>query len=238
LRARALLLDLDETLLDDNASYDVSVRRVGDQLAAAYPAFDFANLFDLYRRVSNDYWNEVAEAVMRGTMDGDAVRRESWRRALEQCGCGDTRLADLALESYARHRRESHALFEDAMPLLSSLPAGFGVAVITNGPSNIQWEKVHCTGLEKYVQHVLVSGDLGVAKPDPGIFRTALRRLGVAPEQAVHVGDSLYADVGGANAAGLSSVWLNRYAAQRDPDDAAPDHEITSLSELSALLAL
>ena len=239
MRPLALLLDLDETLLDDNSSYERSIAEVSAGLASSFPGFDFANLFDVYQRVSNDYWQEVAEAVMRGRLEGDFVRRESWRRALEHCGCKDGSLADTALAAYSRSRRESYTLFDDAVDLLSSLPSGVTAAIVTNGSSDTQWEKIRKTDLEKYVAAVLVSGDIGVAKPDPEIFLTALERLGgIAPAQAAHVGDSLYADIGGAEAAGLTSVWLNRDGMTRGPGDPMPRHEISSLSELRGLLEL
>ena len=65
-------------------------------------------------------------------------------------------------------------------------------------------------GLEAYLEVVAISCDLGLIKPHPGIFRHALAALGVSPEQALMVGDSLRADVGGAKALGMTAVWKRR----------------------------
>ena len=104
-------------------------------------------------------------------------------------------------------------------------------------------ERCAATALEENEERfgaVIVSGEIGVAKPDAKVFNLALDGLRVKAENAWHVGDNLMADIGGANAAGITSVWINRYRDQgvelRDGDP-RPDFEITSLVELPALMA-
>lgn len=92
--------------------------------------------------------------------------------------------------------------------------------------------------MERRFSAVAISGELGVAKPDPEIFRYALDRLGISPENAWHVGDSLRLDVAGAKAAQLTAVWLNRNGLERQAADPEPDFEISSLTELFEILAI
>ena len=73
---------------------------------------------------------------------------------------------------------------------------------------------------------VAISGELGVAKPDPAIFRFALDKLGIGAANTWHVGDSLASAVAGAKAAGLTAVWLNRGGLTRLPQDPSPDLEL------------
>jgi FMN phosphatase YigB (HAD superfamily) len=89
---------------------------------------------------------------------------------------------------------------------------------------------------------IVVSDAFGLRKPRREIFDAVLDRLGVAPEEALHVGDSLRADVGGAASAGIRSAWLTRRVG--DPDEKlrrhegpAPDHTLADLADLEALLA-
>ena len=110
------------------------------------------------------------------------------------------------------------------------------LALITNGASDTQRDKINALGIGHLFNSVVISGEVGVAKPDPRIFELALDRLAAKKEAAWHVGDSLASDVAGANAAGLTSVWLNRTGALRTEVDAEPDFEIRSLSDLFALL--
>jgi putative hydrolase of the HAD superfamily len=107
--------------------------------------------------------------------------------------------------------------------------------VITNGPSDLQRRKLAVAGLEAHLPLVFISGEVGYGKPDPRIFEHALSKLGIAPGEALMVGDRVNLDVAGARAAGVHAVWLNRNARQNETDIAV-DHEIASLGELVALL--
>ncbi len=83
--------------------------------------------------------------------------------------------------------------------------------------------------MEPWFRTVVISGEVGLRKPDSAIFALALRRLGER-EGVWHVGDNLATDVAGAKAAGLTGVWLNRTGALREKGDPEPDVEIRSLS--------
>ena len=96
-------------------------------------------------------------------------------------------------------------------------------------------------GLAPHLDVVVISEDVGFRKPDASIFEIVLERLGVAPGEALHVGDNLDADVGGASGAGMQTAWLTRRV--RDPlrrleahDGKAPQYEIGDLGELAALV--
>jgi putative hydrolase of the HAD superfamily len=85
----------------------------------------------------------------------------------------------------------------------------------------------------------VVSGDIGVGKPDPAIFRAALEKLELDPERVWHVGDSLEADIAGAHAAALgTAVWMNRHGAERPDGSPKPHHEISTLLHLATLIGL
>lgn len=234
---RAVCLDLDETLLDDETSFALSVVGVRDDLGPAYPGLESDALLEVYRLVSQAYWLEVADAVMSGRLDGESVRLEGWRLALAECGYDDPAIAREALGAYTRHRAATYALFDDAIEAIEALSTRYRLAIITNGSTFTQQEKIERTGLAQYIQCVVISGEAGVAKPDAAIFQSALEALDVAPAQAVHIGDNLSSDVQGARNAGLrSAIWLNRHNATRTPTNPAPDFELHTLTELPGLL--
>jgi len=96
-------------------------------------------------------------------------------------------------------------------------------------------------GFDAHLDAVVVSDAVGWRKPRGEIFEHVLRELDVAPDEVLHVGDSLRADIGGANALGIRNAWITRRIA--DPEEAlrehegpAPDHAIEDLAELHALL--
>jgi putative hydrolase of the HAD superfamily len=156
-------------------------------------------------------------------------RRESWRLALADQGIDDPALAEELGEAFAAERRRRHEAHADAAPALEALRATHSLGLLTNGAPCLQREKLAASGLEHYFDVVVVSGDLGVAKPDAAAFRHALDLLGARPADATMIGDSLDRDIEGALAAGLRAVWLNRHGRPGRPGIA----EIATLAALS-----
>jgi putative hydrolase of the HAD superfamily len=105
------------------------------------------------------------------------------------------------------------------------------IAVLSNGNQGQQEETASRTGLGRYLEAVLTSDQLGVAKPDPRAFELACVRLGVPARAAVYVGDQREVDVLAATAAGLRGIWLN------PAGDAVPSgvEAIDNLTDLPSL---
>jgi putative hydrolase of the HAD superfamily len=97
------------------------------------------------------------------------------------------------------------------------------------------------SGLGETLHSLVISEDVGIRKPHPGIFEAILKELDVVPEETLHVGDNLTADVIGASGLGIRTVWITRRIA--DPAGAldqhqgpAPDWQIRDLAELESLI--
>lgn len=129
-------------------------------------------------------------------------------------------------------------LAPDAIAVLGTLADRYPLGLITNGPSDAQRAVVEALSLAPYFRWLLVSGDadLGVRKPDPGIFRRALQRAGCPPETALYVGDSPANDIAGAASAGLHTCWLNPSGQPLPQGAPRPDLQIASLRELLTAL--
>jgi putative hydrolase of the HAD superfamily len=162
-------------------------------------------------------------------------RREAWRLALADQGIDDAALAEELGDRFVIERRARYEVFDDAVTALSALKASYPIALVTNGASCLQRDKLAASGLSDSFDAVVVSGDLGVAKPDASIFTHACARLGVEPRATIMIGDSLTRDIDGALAAGLRAVWLNRSGGAR-PGDRHGFAEISSLTALPAVL--
>jgi len=232
---RAVFFDLDGTLLEEG-NLDVAVRNTAKAIADLVPGLDPARLASINRQVFIEHWRETEEAFVTGARSGDEISLDIWRHALTGLGIDEPRLPEKALEIFVREANASYRLYEDVLPVLDALGSRRPLAVITNGASDVQRRKVAATGIESRFGAVMVSGELGTPKPDPRIFLRAAELLGVEPSAVLHVGDMLESDVGGAIAAGMTGIWLNRHERSRDTSDPAPAHEIRSLSELPGLL--
>jgi HAD superfamily hydrolase (TIGR01509 family) len=123
------------------------------------------------------------------------------------------------------------APFPDVAPALEELKRrGLRLVIASNWDWSLPgW--VRDAGLDRFVDGTVSSAVVGAAKPAPDVFREALRVAGVASGEAVHVGDSLDGDIGGARAAGLRAILLAR---QGDPPEGV--ESIRSLADLTALL--
>lgn len=203
----ALLLDLDETLIDGTGlaagTLAASVQLAGDFGADANGlAAEAAEAFARQWAMREQDW-------ILGRVDDEEFTAAVWAELLAKRGRGAEDAGRMArLHLAALHA--AHAPFPDVIPFLDSArDAGIALAIVTNGSTVAQRAKIDLLGSERFAS-IVVSGEHGVAKPDPSVFRIALGELGVAPEDAVHVGDDPVSDVAGARAAGIRAVLLDR----------------------------
>lgn len=124
-------------------------------------------------------------------------------------------------------------LYDDVIPVLSGLKQeGFTVGLITNIEYDME-PLLRELGLSPILDLVATSREVGVAKPDPEIFRFALERAGTDPDDSVHVGDSYTVDVEGARAVGINAILIDRHEVYPDVTDCP---RIENLTELAAYL--
>lgn len=160
-----------------------------------------------------------------------SYRLNSWNSALISHGIKDTDLAAQLAETFIENRRKRHVLFDDTKACLDKLSDSYRLAIISNGPSDIQRDKINHTGIAEYFTDIIISGETGYGKPDIRIFRLLLSRLNTDPEETWMIGDSLRKDILGAQGAGMKTVWVNRYGKPGD-DSIIPDIELANLEQL------
>lgn len=254
--ADVLLFDLDDTLIveepaavaafEATARHAAARRRLDAGLLArgarmrARELWRAAPTYPYCRRVGISSW-EGLWCRYRGDTDelqrlrawSPEYRRETWRLALADQGIADDGLAVALGERFGTERRARHEVFADAEPALEALAATYDLRLVTNGASCLQREKLAASGLGGYFTTIVVSADLGSAKPDPAVFARALGAGDRA--RAVMIGDSVEKDIAGARALGLRGIWVNRTGRPRPGELAAP--QVRTLAELPAVLS-
>jgi putative hydrolase of the HAD superfamily len=206
---RLLCLDAGFTLLTPRHSMAESLSGVlaedgheitEDDLQTAWEASD-RWFWDEYHRPGNDTWSD------------DARIEEYWRRYNRTLlGHLKVRDVDEVLERIlaSQFANDAWELYPDVEPMLRAVKRmGVVIGIVSDWGSHLR-EVATELELDRYVEFVLPSGAVGVAKPNPAFFAMALESADVAPQDGLMVGDSYRADVRGAWAAGMDAVWLNR----------------------------
>ena len=232
-----VMFDLDDTLFAHRESVEAGIAAHRSSLGGALAAADRAAEFTRWNALEERHYHRY----LTGELDFLGQRRERAREFVAPYGVqlGDE-AADAWFDAYLVHYRATWTLHHDVLPALDDLaPARFGV--ITNGHLEFQLAKITATGLLPRLEHIVASGEVGVAKPDAAIFAEACSVFGVAASDAVYVGDRLHTDAIGASRAGLRGVWLDRHGlatpAQRAEAAAEGIPLIHSLAGLPPLLA-
>ncbi len=221
MQIRAISLDLDDTLwpiapVIDRVEQQVDqwLREHCPEVAAAWPIESLRVLRD-----------EVAAEHPELAHDFGAQRRLTLRRAFAPFKLGEDWI-DRSYEVYVRARNEVEC-YADTPHALRRMAASFPLIGITNGTALL--DRI---GLHEHFRFSVSAVDVGVAKPHIDIFHHACNRLGISPENVLHVGDDPLADVLGASNAGMRTVWLNRLGTAWQ-HETKPDLQMADLGELA-----
>jgi 2-haloacid dehalogenase len=195
-----VLLDADNTLFD----YDrAETEALEETLAEAAPSVPPARALDAYRLINARYWKRF-EA---GEVDAAGLQSGRWNDLFSTLGIpGEP--ARTAAAYVAALSRRAHLLPGTAQAV-QALSYKTRLCLVTNGLSLVQRGRLARSGLAGFFSAVLISEEVGAAKPDPRFFNAAIDALGLAPSQLLCVGDNPVADVGGARAAGIDAWWFS-----------------------------
>lgn len=231
---RAVLFDLDDTLWPVIPVLVAAENQLHAWLQERVPA--------VAARHSIESLRARRQAVMatdpRYRYDLMALRATVLAEAFAECGiaCGDnagesagkaTLEEAMALFGQARNRVTP---FDDVLPALARLGEKVLLGSISNGAADLA-----VIGMAPHFRISIAAHSFGGAKPDAAIFHHACAALGVAPAEAVYVGDDPALDVAGAQRAGMRAVWINRFDRQLPPG-IEPDAVCTTLDELEIWL--
>ena len=122
------------------------------------------------------------------------------------------------------------------LALLEALRPYVKIGIVSNNMLAEQQEKLRYLGLEPHIDILVVSEEVGILKPEAGIFQVALERLHCSAEEAVMISDAWHNDILGARGAGIRAIWLNRYG--MPCPDSSLAREITAFEPLEAVFAL
>lgn len=214
---KAVIFDLDGTLLDRDAS-------LKSFIDAQYERFKS----HLEKVPKSRYAERFIELDARGMVWKDRV----YRQLAEEF---ELPVAwEELLEDYMINFKQHCAPFPHMKFLLEQLKGkSLRLGIISNGKGQFQLDAIQALGIEPYMDVILISEWEGMKKPDRRLFRMAVERLGVKPEEAMYVGDHPDNDIKGARTAGLKTIW------KRDAQwsSAEADYIIEDLAEIVTIAA-
>ncbi|PYM23889.1 MAG: phosphoglycolate phosphatase [Candidatus Rokuibacteriota bacterium] len=228
---KALLLDLDDTLLDYSGGAEHCWTEACRAVAGT---LDLVRLVEALTVSRRSFWDDP-ERQRRERVNMLRAWTQIAARALEAYGAPAPGLAAAIAAEFSARRRAVMALFPEALACLGVLrAAGVPLGLVTNGDATEQRWKIERCALAPFFGAIVIEGEVGAGKPDAIVYRTALKALGVAPGPDVWmVGDHLEFDVAGAQRLGLHGVWMDRAGAGLPAEATVrPDRIVRALDEV------
>jgi putative hydrolase of the HAD superfamily len=243
---RAVIFDLFDTLVDlhyDRVTREIHAGRpimpTARQLHAAiteYEAVDFDRFMDVLFSVDHEILHP------RYARDIEVPTEERFAAVIERLGIDAPMLPHRLTGIHMGVIRDHTVVLPQHADLLAELHGRFRLGLCSNFSHSATALAILAeSGLDGHFDAIAISEEIGFRKPRSEIFEVTLERLGVGADEALHVGDNLHADVQGAAAAGIASVWITRRVPEAERrlqefDGPAPDFVIADLAELIQLL--
>lgn len=233
---RAVLLDLDDTILDDSRNISTCWRDACLAHASVVPGVDPILVYEEIERVRAWYWAD-AERHRLGRLRLADARRDVVRISLSNLGQDRAGLADAIAGHYQTAREAGIEPIEGAVETVRRLrDEGCRLALLTNGAGRAQRLKIDRFRLGTLFDEILIEGELGYGKPDPRIYDRALATLGVPAAESWMVGDNLEWDVLAPQRLGIFGIWIDAHGRGLPPDhheSLRPGRVLRRLSELT-----
>lgn len=237
---KALFLDMDETLCDTQFANEQATKlmanAVQDQYAVDGQLVAAAYVAGIYRQWSTAQRDRYLPIIEQ--QSESAFRVQLICDLLAELGVEDVSeaAAQVLQDSFDNDRLEAFDFYPGMTEFLAQARRLFTLVVITNGPEYSQIPKVETIKLAEHVDHIIIGGQEPEQKPARSIFDKALKLANCEAHEAIHVGDSLAADIAGAHNSGITSVWIQH----QQPLDAElginPHHTLLHPGEIPGLI--
>jgi YjjG family noncanonical pyrimidine nucleotidase len=217
-----LLFDADGTLFDYDRAESSALARTFEQFGLRMPP----EAAETYRGINGQIWQQFEQGLI-------SQQRLRWQRfELLAEALGMDFEPEAFSSRYLHNLARGTYLIEGAEQVLEALNDRVGLMLITNGLKEVQRSRLARSTIGHYFADVIISEEVGAAKPHPQIFDIAFQRMGgPARDRVMIVGDSLSSDIQGGSDYGIHTCWFNPGGRSR-PDEPRIDYEIADLGEL------
>ena len=226
---QVIFLDIDNTLLDFEQAEICAFQKTIEQIDYVYSE----KVFKIYNEINNRLWQDLEL----GKMNVTTLKVKRFEELVHALGidCSGEALSKL----YEKHLGEGGFEIEGAYETCQALSKKYELAIITNGIANVQRSRIAQSSFASFIKKIFISEEIGISKPDAGIFEYALREMHISDKRlALMVGDSPTSDMKGSQNAGIDSCFFNPKGINLTQIDQTirPTYEIRKLTDLIKLL--
>ena len=198
---KAVLMDIDDTLLDFDLCSEWSMRSAAELLGVKLPS----DAFETFRKINISLWKDIERKAL--TLDELYCIR--WNRVFKALNISFD--GTVFEKAFVEFLSESVIPVEGAMEILMYLSRKYPVYAASNGPYGQQLRRMRMAGMHSYLSGYFISEKVGHTKPGKDFFKYCLEKMGIEkPEDVLMIGDSLSADIQGAKAFGMKYCWFNK----------------------------
>ncbi len=221
---KAMLFDLDDTLLDRDKAVDNLFLIVLERCyGAVNPSFKNEMMQKFKTFDNRSYGSNDKEKVLEAFFDEYPPKYRIPRENIQ--------------DFWNDHFPLCFSIDQNTINIVNTIKMHVKVAIITNGSTRRQKAKISNTNLHSCFETVIISEEVGFSKPDKRIFELALNKLNVQPEDALFVGDDLEKDIGGCQNANMKGIWFNPNRIKNDTE-IKPYAEVNSIDRLISYFTL
>ncbi len=224
-----ILFDADDTLFDFKKSEREAFKNT---MLEFHLKYDENYHLKIYQGINAAIWKEFES----GTISQEKLKTERFKRLSVKL---EVELDENEFaKAYMKHLANGSFLFDESQELVESLYESYRLAIVTNGLKDVQNKRIGKSIISKYFQSIVISEEVNVSKPDPGIFEYALKNMVYSNRSKVlMVGDSLTSDIQGGKNFGIDTCWYNPKGIE-NKSEVIPTYEINSLMKLKEVLEL
>jgi len=229
-KIKAVLFDIDDTLYDRDLAQVKTLELIVQSLPSLFNHLKMARVTEAFLesdRITTDDFNSGAQS--------SNLRDSRSRLFLRLLGIAES-YADIITEIYVRDYPTVYAPIPGAVSVVEELSKRYQIGVVSNSMPDVQYRKLETLGLRNTLSCIILSEEIGIRKPESGIFLHAAQLLGRQPAECLFVGDSYTSDIVGAKKAGMQTCWFNRTNAPLPDNEIKPDFVVGDLLEIPGLL--
>ena len=164
-----------------------------------------------------------------GKITKETLRAERFHKTFIELGIHPEKVPHQFENDYVQISPTKKNLFAGSEKVLTYLQKKYTLHIISNGFKETTLTKMHLSGLNPYFENVIISEDVGVNKPDKAIFEYALNKAAAQKQESIMIGDSIEADIRGAQAYGIKAIYFNPLKQEKPAD---VEWEVYHLEEL------